>query len=156
MSNINNYIITDDQDKSGTRLVIDEIVKNLFSAFTNKGKIKINLDIIRRIFIQQGIIIKNIGDTSEIYTIDEFIQPREELLNSGSLLDFEEEELTAQTIITGNIAQRISVYHKKGTLSGKEFYTKGVKNIQFIKTADGWKINSLTWDDERDGLKISG
>lgn len=117
-------------------------------------KTKISLECIRELFIPEGVIIKNSGPEYEFYNLQQFIEPREKLLNDGTLIDFEEEELTEQTKIVGNIAHRVCVYHKKGILSGNSFHTKGVKSIQFIKTQQGWKINSLTWDDEREGLSI--
>jgi hypothetical protein len=154
MNSINNYTIRDDQKESKVKPIIDEITRKLFAAFTNKGKKMISLEGIKDLFIPEGIIIKNTGPVYEFYNLQQFIEPREKLLNSGTLIDFEEEELTEQTIILGNIAHRLCVYQKKGVLSGNSFHTKGIKSIQFIKTEEGWKINSLAWDDEKDGLSI--
>lgn len=85
---------------------------------------------------------------------EQCIESREKLLNEGLLVDFKEEELFERTEIFGNIAHRFSLYRKSGILSGGAFETKGMKTIQFIKTSNGWKISSLAWDDERDGLTI--
>jgi hypothetical protein len=29
-----------------------------------------------------------------------------------------------------------------------------VKSLQFVRTADGWRISAVAWDDEREGLAI--
>jgi hypothetical protein len=29
-----------------------------------------------------------------------------------------------------------------------------MKTIQFVRTADGWRISAAAWDDERDGLSL--
>ena len=54
----------------------------------------------------------------------------------------------------GNIAQRISYYHKSGELSGEPFEGRAVKMIHFVNTSDGWKMSSLIWDDERDDFPL--
>ena len=84
----------------------------------------------------------------------EFIAPREKLLNSGSLVDFEEREIRETTRIFGDVAQRFSHYRKSGVLDGTPFETHGMKSLQFVRTQDGWRISSLIWDDEREGLEI--
>ena len=56
-------------------------------------------------------------------------------------------ELEEETKIVGHIAQRHSIYQKTGNLNGTYFVENGTKLFQFIKTIDGWKINSLVWED---------
>jgi hypothetical protein len=29
-----------------------------------------------------------------------------------------------------------------------------MKTIQLIRTADGWRIGAIAWDDERDGVRL--
>lgn len=113
-----------------------------------------DLSAINQLFIPEGLIIKSIDSTLEIYNLQQFIEPRERMLNEGILINFKEEELFEKTEIFGNIAHRFSLYKKSGIMSGKAFETKGMKTIQFIKTPNGWKISSLAWDDEREGLFI--
>lgn len=90
----------------------------------------------------------------EIYALETFIKPREVLLNSGELINFSEFEIKNETKIFGNIAQRFCSYKKMGELNGEYFKSFGMKTIQFIKTADGWKISSVAWDDEKENLKL--
>ncbi len=134
----------DHEDKDA----IDKLVKAFFNSFTNKGGAKPDLEGIYRLFIPEGIIIKNSGAEPEVYNLNSFIEPREKLLNDGQLVDFSEEELTERTDIFGAIAQRFCLYRKSGTLNGEKFETRGMKSIQLIKTTNGWKISAVAWDDE--------
>lgn len=133
---------------------IDQLTAAFFKVFSAKPDGVVNLDQIYQLFIPQGLIIKNLGSTLEIYDLQQFIEPREKLLNDGSLVDFEEEEVSERTEIFGNIAQRFSLYRKSGILSGEGFETRGMKTLQFIRTPEGWRMSSLAWDDEREGLRV--
>ncbi len=139
---------------SETKLIIDELVSTFFGLFSVKEGCRADLSIINQLFIPEGLIIKNVSSTPEIYNLQQFIEPREKMLNEGVLLDFREEELSEKTEIFGNIAHRFSLYRKSGVMSGVAFEARGMKTIQFVKTPDGWKMSSLAWDDEREGLSI--
>ena len=109
---------------------------------------------IRDLFIQRGLLIKNVGPAPEISTVQEFIESREALVKAGTLTRFHEVETSESTVIFGNVAHRFSVYEKSGTSSGEPFEAKGMVTTQFISTPVGWKISAMAWDDERPGLSI--
>ena len=106
---------------------------------------------IRGLFIEQGVLIKNIG-TLEITTVDEFIAPRQALVDSGALTEFEERELAQITEVFGNVAHRMSTYSKRGVQDGVRFEARGVISTQFVFTPSGWRMSAMAWDDERPGL----
>jgi hypothetical protein len=108
-------------------------------------------DAIRDLFIDQGVLIKNIG-TLEITTVDEFIAPRQALVDSGALTEFEERELAQITEVFGNVAHRMSTYSKRGVQGGVQFEARGVISTQFVFTPSGWRMSAMAWDDERPGL----
>jgi hypothetical protein len=62
--------------------------------------------------------------------------------------------LAERTDIFGGIAQRFSLYEKSGVQLGRPFLTRGVKSLQFVRTAEGWKIAAVAWDDERENQEI--
>ena len=142
-------------DNKAILSVLDELTKKFFQLFTNKDGIIPVIDTIYDLCIPGAMIIKNSGPAPEIYSLEQFITPRKKILTDGTLVDFSEEEIAAKTEIFGNIAQRFCLYQKSGVLSGEFFETKGMKTIQFIYTPGGWKISSLAWDDEREGLTIN-
>jgi hypothetical protein len=106
------------------------------------------------LFIERGLLIKNSGATPEVSSVSQFIELRENLLNSGELTSFKEMELAEITEIFGNVAHRFSTYEKSGTLNGTPFRARGMISTQFIVTPAGWKISAMAWDDERPGLTI--
>lgn len=108
------------------------------------------------LFVERGLLIKNVGASPEIASVRSFIEPREELVRSGTLTRFEEHELSESTAIFGNVAHRFSVYAKSGTSGGASFATRGVVSTQFVHTPDGWKMSAMAWDDERPGLSVEG
>lgn len=117
------YPVLSKQDKTA----IDTLVKVFFDTFTNKNGQTPNIKSIYDLLIPQGIIIKNLNASPEIYSLESFITPREQLLNDGLLAEFEEHEVKERTDILGDIAQRVCLYRKSGILSGEAFETQGVK-----------------------------
>src|SRR4051794_12384949 len=110
-------------------------------------------DTIRDLFIAQGLLIKNVG-SMEIATVDEFIAPRQALVDSGALTEFEERELAYVNEVFGNVAHRMSTYFKRGVQGGVGFGARGVISTQFVLTSDGWRMSAMAWDDERPGLAL--
>ncbi len=131
---------------STEKLIIDRLVRNFFSIFTNKNK-QPDWDLVKTLCLPETLIIKKTGDAEIIYNLESFIEPRKKILSDGTLKDFEECEIKEETTIIGNMAQRFSKYQKRGCLHGKQFHEYGNKFFQFIKTSNGWKINSVIWED---------
>ena len=134
--------------KSVANREIDELVGRFFAAFTTEQALRDGLGILRELFIAEALIVK-LGDQGpEMYKLEQFIAPRAVLLASGKLRDFVEQELSEQTQIFGRIAQRRSLYRKSGLLAGKAFETRGVKLLQLVRTEQGWRLSSLSWQDD--------
>lgn len=106
------------------------------------------------LFVEGGRLIKNSGARPEITTVEEFIVPRQAMVDSGELTEFREFEIAGTTQIFGNVAHRLSTYGKHGVSNGVPFDGRGVITTQFIRTPAGWRISSMAWDDERPGLTI--
>lgn len=126
---------------------LDQLMRALFGAFTNTGGSRPNLDIVREVFIPQGMIIKNVGAEPVVYDLDSFIAPRQRILTDGTLTEFSEWEVAERTEIFGSIAHRFSDYRKSGFLDGEWFEGSGCQATQFILTPAGWKLSSVIWDD---------
>ena len=107
-------------------------------------------DSIRELFRPGGQLIRAIGDTVEVMTVDEFITPRQAQFESGALTEFEEVELAAISEEFGNVAHRFSTYRKRGVLNGEAFEALGAITTQFV----GGQISVMAWDDERPGLTL--
>ncbi len=128
---------------------INKLTTSFFDVFTNvEGKTP-NVKKIEELFITNGVIISNTHGAPEIYNLKEFIAPREKILNDGTLTDFIESEISQNTEIFGNIAQRFCLYEKSGKLNDVYFESRGMKTIQFIKINEEWKMSSVAWSDEK-------
>lgn len=130
------------------------MVKEFFSLFTSSEESSLTLDKIYDLCLSEAVIIKNVCGQSEIYNLKEFVEPREELLNSGILTNFYEHETWEQTSVFGHIAQRFCVYEKSGSQNGEPFKARGMKSFQFVLIENNWKISALAWDDESNTQKI--
>lgn len=106
------------------------------------------------LFVDGGRLIKNSGDAPESSTVDEFIAPRQQLVDSGELTSFEEVEIAHRSEVFGNVAHRLSSYGKRGESGGTAIDARGVIFTQFVRTPDGWRMSAMAWDDERPGLSI--
>jgi hypothetical protein len=134
------------------RAQIDALVARFFAAFTNRGGAVPDVEGLAGLFIADGVIVKAVGDAPEVYSVRGFIAPRLKLLTDGTLTDFREAETESRTDIAGNIAQRVSLYEKSGVMAGERIAGKGIKVLQFVRTAGGWRLCAVAWDDEREGF----
>jgi len=137
-------IVTHAADK----IEINDLTKQFFNLFDNTDNKIPDWTIAQKICIPEISIIKKTGLTEVVYNLTNFIEPRKAILSDGTLTNFQELELHEETQIIGHIAQRRSRYQKSGNLSGKLFTETGTKFFQFIKTKNGWRINSLVWEDD--------
>jgi hypothetical protein len=106
------------------------------------------------LFVEDGKLIKTSSAVPEISTVDDFIRPRQAMVDSGALRWFQEVELAAITEIFGNVAHRFSTYEKRGLLDEAAIDARGAISTQFLRTKDGWRVSSMAWDDERPGLGL--
>jgi hypothetical protein len=133
---------------------IDALTAEFFRLFSPTPGTTVSLQRIHDLFIPQGIIVRTCGPNTEVFSISQFIAPRELMLNDGSLVDLCEREEWETTEIFGNVAQRFLAYRKTGVLHGERFNTRGIQIIQFVRKDGEWKMSAIAWDDERDGVVI--
>ena len=111
------------------------------------GRAAPNIDVLYDLFLPSATIVKTVGGIVEAYDVRGFVEPRRALLTSGAVEDFKEFEISSETDVFGNIAQRFSRYGKTWRAGGVEESGIGVKSIHFARTAAGWRIAALIWDD---------
>lgn len=141
-------------DQESEKRQIDDVTRQLFASFDNRGGKAVRLENLHGLFVPECVIVKTCGTSPTVYSLAEFIEPRQKLLNGGQLLEFSEEEIWERTAIFGNIAQRLCSYRKSGVRDDDRFEVEGMKSIQFVNTEQGWRICSVAWDDERDGVVL--
>lgn len=143
-----------DPTATADQQAISALMRTFFGAFTSGPGVSTRLADLRAVFLPEAVIVRTCGDEPAVYGVDSFIAPRQALLTSGALVDFSEWELRGETHVFGDIAQHCCSYAKAGVGSGTPFSTRGMKMLQFVRTAAGWRISAAVWDDERDGVTI--
>jgi len=141
-------------DPTAVKSEIDRLTTEFFRAVSFEEGETPPFENIHDLFIESGLLIKNVSSTPEISTVSQFIEPRLASVRAGELTRFNEAELSETTEIFGNVAHRFNSYVKSGTLKGVPFSARGMISTQFIRTRAGWKISAMAWDDERPGLSI--
>jgi hypothetical protein len=131
------------------RAAIDAIAESFFDLFDNRGGRPPRLDMLHQLVVPGATIVRATEPEPELTGVTDFLAPRQRMLTDGTLVEFAERELTATTEIFGNVAQRFSLYEKRGIRNGRPFTTRGMKSFQFVRTPAGWRISSVAWDDER-------
>ncbi|WP_329611811.1 DUF4440 domain-containing protein [Kitasatospora herbaricolor] len=126
---------------------IDAVTAEFFGAFDNRGGKTADVARIRRLVVPGGVIVKT-GPDFTVYSVDEFVEPREALLAGGRLVEFAEWETSERTEIVGDIASRVGEYRKSGIADGRPFEGGGTKTIQFVRTPEGWRISAFAWFDQ--------
>ncbi|MEU8777969.1 DUF4440 domain-containing protein [Streptomyces sp. NPDC048606] len=126
---------------------IDTLTAEFFAAFDNRGGKPADLDRLHRLMLPGGLIVRT-GPEFTAYTVEEFVEPRRELLNGGRLVGFAEWETSERTEITGDIASRFGTYRKSGLLDGEPYEGGGTKTIQFVRAPEGWRIAAFSWYDD--------
>lgn len=139
--------MSDVSDEAEVKAELDALMGVFLGAFTNTGAAAPDVDAVRRVFIPEGMIIKNVGGDPVVHDLDAFIEPRRRILTDGTLTEFSEWEVAERTEVFGSIAHRFSTYRKSGRLDGAWFEGEGRKTTQFVRTPSGWRMSSMAWDD---------
>ena len=135
---------------------LERLVDAFFDAVSFEPGSQPAYERIHDLFIDAGLLIRNVGAAAvpEICGIRQFIDSRQALVDSGELTRFHEAALAGTTEIFGNVAHRSSGYVKSGTSKGVPFGANGWISAQFVRTPHGWRMSSMAWDDEREGLRL--
>ncbi|MDK2126399.1 Cif family virulence factor [Parachitinimonas caeni] len=127
---------------------IDQLVQAFFSVFTCKDGQLPDLSRLYALCLPEAVIACHSPQGTTVYSLESFIAPRQALFASGRLTDFQEQEDSADTQITGGIASRHCRYSKAGLMEGQPFTGRGTKYLHFVKMDKGWRISSVVWQDD--------
>lgn len=108
---------------------IGAVTTELFGAFDHRGDKDADVARIRRLFLPSGVIVKTAPEFT-VYTVDEFIEPRQQLLSDGRLVEFSEVGDLRADEVAGDIASRFGEYRKSGILAGEPFEGAGTKTLR--------------------------
>lgn len=134
--------------------MIDAATTAFYGCFDNRDGRRPDVDQLRGAFLDGAAIVKAADGGVETMDVEAFIGPRVKLLSGGSLVDFHEWEDGERTETFGAMARRISRYSKAWVEGGDVCTGRGLKYFSFARVGGAWKIASLVWHDEADGLDV--
>ncbi len=70
-----------------------------------------------------------------------------EMLESGVVTSFHEEELARRVEVFGSVAHVLSVYETKRSRDARSALSRGINSIQLLWNGVQWAIVSLVWDE---------
>lgn len=79
-----------------------------------------------------------------ISSIDDYVTRTTAAIESGSLPEFSERELTRRTEVFGDLAAVFSTYER----SVAEDVRRGINSLQLVKDGERWWVISVSWADE--------
>ncbi|MES2127687.1 MAG: hypothetical protein V4463_10480, partial [Pseudomonadota bacterium] len=133
---------------------IDHLIHDFFKQFDNRTTGACPLDQLERFFADGAVIVKRSAQGVEVMSVEAFAAPRRRLLGEGTLKDFHEWEVSAETFCFGGTATRTSHYRKRGRLNGQAFEGEGMKSVQLVLTDAGWRITAIIWEDCSEALAL--
>lgn len=132
---------------------INQAVQNCYMALAVEEGEAPDYNALREAFTPDAIFINFRFDTAIIINLDQFVAGFRKAVETGRIKSFREVETFGKTEGFGKIAHRISAYATY--LNNPDtVYERGVNSFQLIRLDDGWKINSVTWDVEKEGQPI--
>ena len=136
-------------DDGDDRAEIRAVVARFFAAFVSGPDAADRADDLRAVLLPDAVIVSAAGDSPVAYDVEGFIAPRVALLGSGSWADFREWQVAGRTDVYGDIAQHWCSYAKSWRQDDVPARGAGMKSLQLVRTAGGWRISAVAWDDER-------
>ena len=134
--------------------VVAGIVEDFFDAFTSGADLTEQMRRLRGWFHEDVRIVRTCGAEPVLYDADGFVEPREALLSGEDVTGFREWALVAEIRVFGDVAHCFCSYEKEGRQGDDDLGGRGMKSLQLLRTAAGWRILSAMWDDERRGLEV--
>lgn len=121
---------------------IEALVRRFFAAFSNRGKLA-TIAAVPSMFVRGAMV--TITAPLSLMDVRTFLAPRAVLLQSGALVDFEEEATIRELSIHGDLASVFVDYRSAGRREGAPFEAGGTKHFQIVQTPRGPRIASLAW-----------
>ena len=90
---------------------------------------------------------------ARVMSFDEYIDSAETILAD---VEFSEIEIKHEARVFGNVAQVASVYESTFKTETEEIHGRGVNFFNLIYDGPTWLIMSIVWDNEREGLSLTG
>jgi len=126
---------------------IEALIAAFYAAFDNRGGRAPADGALAAMFAQTATITRVGQGQVETWSPKAFIAPRVAMLTDGTLAEFHEWEVAAQTVVLADAASRWSTYEKRGLQNGEAYGGGGHKFILMHRQDGQWRISSILWED---------
>lgn len=133
---------------------IDNLTRTFYDCLCFKEEHYPKYDRLQELFYGDGKMMNGNFDKPLEFTVQSYLQAIMHQIEKGNASFYSQQEISDQTEVFGNTAQRISVYEYSYTVSGTEPWKRGVNYMQFVLVDNVWKIVSMIWTDEKEGLQV--
>lgn len=133
---------------------IDKLTEQFYDCISFNEEHYPKFDHLQELFYGAGKLINNNYDKPLDFTVQSYVQALMHRIEEGDATFYAQQEISDNTEVFGNTAQRISVYEYSFTAETEQPWKRGVNFVQFIFTEGKWMIVSMVWTDEKEGLII--
>lgn len=134
---------------------IDHLTERFYESVCFSAEHYPNIDQLQELFYGSGILINNNSEQPIEFTVQSYAHAMMAQIESGDAVYYVQQEISDNTEIFGNMAQRISVF-EYSFVKDTPNWERGVSFIQYICVNNEWRIISIIWTYEKDGLAIPG
>ena len=139
--------------QSAEEKAIEAVVQAAYTGLSfNEGE-KPDYELMRSAFLDSAIFRSYRSGSADVFTIEAYMVNYRGAVEGGAFKAIKEKEIWGHTQVFGKVAHRFSTY----VLYVNDMNTiveRGINSMQMVKTDEGWKINSITYDTEKEGQTI--
>ncbi|MBC8052391.1 MAG: hypothetical protein H7Y13_04960 [Sphingobacteriaceae bacterium] len=133
---------------------IDKLTSQFYECICFNPEHYPKYDQLQELFYGDGKLLNGNYDQPLEFTVQSYVQAIMHQIDDGNVVFYSQQEISDITEVFGKTAQRISVYEYSSTAENIEPWNRGVNYMQFILIEGQWKIVSMLWNDEKEGLTI--
>ncbi len=133
---------------------IDHLIQKFYECVCFHPEHYPKYDQLQELFYGDGKLLNCNYDKPIDFTVHSYIQAMMHQIEEGNATFYSQQEISDVTEVFGRTAQRISVYEYAFEAEAVQPWKRGVNYVQFIFAEGKWKIVSMIWSDEREGVRI--
>ena len=129
------------------RAALEGILRRLYEVISFPAGSAPDFDAMRDVFARWARITRVTPEGVDALELSSFEAMITEMLESGFVTSFHEQELARRLEVFGNVAHVLSVYETKRSPDAESALSRGINSIQLLWDGVRWAIVSLIWDE---------
>jgi hypothetical protein len=129
------------------RDALEVILRRLYEVISFPAGSAPDWEGMRRVFSRSARITRVTPEGVDALELSSFEAMFTEMLESGVVTSFHEEELARRVEVFGSVAHVLSVYETKRSPDARSALSRGINSIQLLWDGVQWAIVSLLWDE---------